>query len=227
MPQNSVYYGGTISYSHGQAWYLDLSIAQGHSSGSEAIPTGSFGVLNSTFSIDDTWYQLYLKYTFPQLRGKRLSAYVRGGASYITSTLNDNATGGYVYTQKDDTKDILGNLGAGVAYSLFTTHRFRIDLQAEAEGFIGERQQKTLETLSLDGGETFQPDNINNLLYGGIGLATVHAEYRMTKSGLFKVFGEAGVEGRYTLIEYSGSGSGTPTEYLWGPYVKLGLRYSF
>jgi len=35
-----------------------------------------------------------------------------------------------------------------------------------------------------------------------------------------------GLEGRYTLIEYSGNG-GTPSEYLWGPYVKLGLRYDF
>jgi hypothetical protein len=226
VPRNSFYYGGTLSYSYGQAWYVDLSYAKGNSSGNQSIPTGFLGPLDSSFSIDDTWYQLYLKYTFPQLRGKRFSAYVRAGASYITATLKDNGNGGY-YTQKDDTDDILGNVGAGVAYSLFTTHRMRVDLQGEVEGFFGERTQKTVETLSSDGGLPAEPDNLNNTLYGGIGIATVRMEYRLGHAGLFKVFGEAGLEGRYTLIEYSGSSSGTPTEYLWGPYVKLGVRYSF
>ena len=44
-------------------------------------------------------------------------------------------------------------------------------------------------------------------------------------SGLFKVFGEAGGEGRYTMITYPGGGS--PNELLWGPYVKLGISYAF
>jgi hypothetical protein len=228
VPRSSVYYGGTLSYSYGQAWYLDLSIAQGHSSGSESIPTGAEGTLNSEFSIDDTWYQLYIKYTFPQLRGKRFSAYLRAGASYITSKLNDNGTApGKLYTQTDKTQDILGNIGAGLAYSLFTTHRLRVDLQGEVEGFGGERTQQSLESLGEDSGLPSDTANIDNTLYGGIGIATVRMEYRMGKAGLFKVFGEAGIEGRYTLIEYSGSNSGTPSEYLWGPYVKLGLRYSF
>jgi hypothetical protein len=229
VPRNSVYYGGTISYSYGQAWYIDLSIAKGSSSGSQAVPTGEFGSLPSSFSIDDTWYQLYLKYTFPQLRGKRFSAYLRAGASYITATLNDEGTGAAVggrYSQHDTTDDILGNLGAGLAYNLFATHRMRVDLQGEIEGFGGERMQKTLESLSGDVGFPFVADNINNTLYGGIGLATVHVEYRMGHAGLFKIFGDAGIEGRYTLVQYP-SGGGTPSEYLWGPYIKAGLRYSF
>jgi hypothetical protein len=229
VPRSSVYYGGTLSYSYGQAWYIDLSLAQGHSSGSQAVPTGEFGSLPSSFSIDDTWYQLYIKYTFPQLRGKRFSAYLRAGASYITATLNDEGTGvggNGRYSQHDTTDDILGNLGAGLAYNLFATHRLRVDLQGEIEGFGGERSQKTLETLSGDQGFPFVADNINNTLYGGIGLATVHLEYRMGRAGLFKIFGDAGIEGRYALVQYP-SGGGTPTEYLWGPYIKAGLRYSF
>jgi hypothetical protein len=228
VPRNSVYYGGTLSYSYGQAWYIDLSYAQGHSSGSQSIATGFLGDINSTFSIDDTWYQLYLKYTFPQLRGKRFSAYLRAGASYITSTLKDDSTGASagVYSQKDDTQDILGNIGAGLAYSLYTTHRLRVDLQGEIEGFGGERSQQSTESLPDDGLSGPQTD-LSNTLYGGIGIATVRVEYRMGRGGLFKVFGEAGIEGRYTLIEYSGSNAGTPSEYLWGPYIKLGLRYSF
>lgn len=229
VPRNSFYYGGTISYSFGQAWYVDLSIAQGHSSGSQTIPTGFLGDIPSSFSIDDTWYQAYLKYTFPQLRGKRFSAYLRAGISYVTATLKDNAsqTIDGAYSQHDDTQDILGNVGFGLAYSLFTTHRLRIDLQGEAEGFFGERSQQTLETLASDRGLPFQTDDINNTLYGGIGRATLRAEYRMGKSGLFKIFGEAGIEGRYDIVDYSGSKSGSPNEYLWGPYVKIGARYAF
>jgi hypothetical protein len=229
VPRNSVYYGGTLSYSYGQAWYIDLSIAKGNSSGSQSIPFGDFGNVPSSFSIDDTWYQLYLKYTFPQLRGKRFSAYLRAGASFISATLNDEGTGvavGGRYSQNDKTQDILGNVGAGLAYSLYTTHRLRVDLQGEVEGFGGERTQKSLENLSADQGFPFETADINNTLYGGIGLATVHLEYRMGHAGLFKVFGDAGIEGRYTLIQYP-SGGGTPTEYLWGPYIKAGLRYSF
>ena len=134
------------------------------------------------------------------------------------------------YTQKDDTQDILGNVGFGLAYSLYTTHRLRIDLQGEVEGFYGERSQKSLETLStitLGPGESFQTADLNNTLYGGIGRATVHGEYRMGKSGLFKIFGDVGIEGRYDIINYSGSSSSSPNEYLWGPYLKLGLRYDF
>ena len=230
VPRNSFYYGGTISYSYGQAWYIDFSIAQGHSSGSQTIPTGFLGNLDSNFSIDDTWYQLYLKYTFPQLRGKRFSAYLRAGGSLITSTLNDNGTqpGGSRYTQNDKTTDYLGNVGFGLAYSLFTTHRLRVDLQGEAEGFYGDRSQKSLETLTgtvISSG--FQSASLNNTLYGGIGRATVRGEYRMGKSGLFKIFGEAGIEGRYDVVSYSNSKSSSPNEYLWGPYVKAGLRYAF
>jgi hypothetical protein len=232
VPRNSTYYGGTLSYSYGQAWFVDLSIAQGHSSGSQTIPTGFLGDINSTFSIDDTWYQLYLKYTFPQLRGKRFSAYLRGGVSYISATLKDNAnqTSEGAYTQKDDTQDILGNVGVGLAYSLYTTHKLRVDLQGEIEGFGGVRYQQSLETLStisLPPGESFQTADLNNTLYGGIGRATIHGEYRMGKSGLFKIFGEVGLEGRYDIVNYSGSSSSSPSEYLWGPYLKLGLRYDF
>jgi hypothetical protein len=231
VPRNSVYYGGTLSYSYGQAWFIDASIAQGNSSGSQSIPTGFLGNLPSAFSIDDTWYQLYLKYTFPQLRGKRFSAYFRAGGSYVTATLKDNATltageGGGAYTQTDDTTDILGNVGVGLAYSLYTTHRLRVDLQGEIEGFGGVRHQKSTE--ALPNSDEFGPTvDIDNTLYGGIGRATIHGEYRMGKSGLFKVFGDVGIEGRYDIITYSGSANSSPNEYLWGPYIKLGLRYDF
>ena len=54
----------------------------------------------------------------------------------------------------------------------------------------------------------------------------IRLDYRLGRSGLFKVFGEVGAEGRYTMISYP-EGAGTKDELLWGPYAKLGIRYSF
>lgn len=231
LPRASTYYGGTVSYSYGQAWYVDFSYAHGSTSGNQVIDTGFLGPLPSSFSIDDTWYQAYLKYTFPQLRGKNLSAYIRAGASYITADISDVSTGNQAgkYSQKDSTDDILGNVGLGVGYSLYSTRRFRLGVQVEAEGFYGVRSQSSVETFAnyTVGGSVIVPQtaSIDNNLYGGIGRATLRAEYRLGRTGLFKVFGEAGLEARYTEIDYPNAG--TFNEYLWGPYAKLGLRYAF
>lgn len=230
LPRASTYYGGTLSYSYGQAWYVEFSYAHGNTSGNQVIDTGFLGPLPSSFSVDDTWYQGYLKYTFPQLRGKRFSAYLRAGATYVTADISDASTGikaGY-YSQTDSTDDILGNLGAGVGYTLHNTVRLRLSLQAEAEGFYGSRSQSTLETFSKDqtaGQPATHTVSIDNNLYGGIGRATLRAEYKLGYTGRFKIFGEAGIEVRYTEIDYPSAG--TFNEYLWGPYVKLGLHYTF
>jgi len=226
--RNSTYYGGTLSYSYGQAWFLDLSYAQGSSSGNAQVPLGANFNLPSSFSIKDDWYQAYIRYTFPSLRGKRLSAYLRGGVSYVTADLTDDsiipALG--LYHQTDKTTDVLGNLGLGVGYSLYTTRRFRIGLQLEGEGFYGNRSQRSLETLpGLDASFPYKTADIDNTLYGGIGRATVRVEYRLGRSGLFKVFADGGAQVKYTQIQYSGLG--TFDELLWGPYVKLGVRYDF
>ena len=88
--RKSDYIGATISYSFGQAWYIDASYAHGNSSGDFALPETLFGQgPSSSFKIDDDWYQAYLRYTFPGLRGTRLSAYVRAGASYVKADLSD------------------------------------------------------------------------------------------------------------------------------------------
>ena len=228
VPRDSTYYGGTISYSYGQAWYLDLSYSQGQSSGNQSIDTGWLGPLNSQFTINETWYQAYIKYTFPQLRGKRISAYLRLGASYGTAELKDDAvlSPASRYHQTDTTSDLLGNLGLGLGYTLYSSRHFRFGLQAEIEGFYGQRTQTSLETLSADEGLEFKPKGIDNTLYGGIGRATMRMEYRMGKSGLFKIYCDLGAEARYTMIDYPG-GAGAPDEMLWGPYAKLGLRYAF
>jgi hypothetical protein len=227
VPRDSTYYGGTVSYSYGQAWYVDLSYEQGESSGSQSIDTKSLGTLPSSFKIDDTWYQIYVRYTFPSLRGKRFSAYLRAGVSFVQSDLTDDANSPALgrYTQTDSTEDTLGNLGFGLGYSLYTSRRVKLGLQFEGEGFYGTRSQNSLESLSADEGVVFVPANIDNTLYGGIGRVTMRFEYRLGQSGLFKIFGDVGAQGRYTMINYPGAS--TENELLWGPYVKLGIRYSF
>jgi hypothetical protein len=228
VPRNSVYYGGTVSYSYGQAWYVDFSYSKGNTTGSKDIPLGELGTLPSTFSIDDSWYQLYLKYTFPQLRGKRFSAYLRAGATYISAKLDDTSSSPEFeqYTQSDKTDEIQGNFGFGLGYSIYTARRLRLGVQFEGEGFYGYRQQKSLEDLTGDFGLAPQTADINNTLYGGLGRATLHAEYRLGRSGFFRIIGEGGVEGRYSEITYP-NGGGSQTESLWGPYVKLGISYAF
>jgi hypothetical protein len=226
VPRSSQYFGGTISYSYLHAWYIDVSYEDGKSSGNVGFNTTGFGNINSDFTIDDQWYQAYLRYTFPSLRGKRLSAYLRAGASYVDADLTMKAnTPEGLYNQNDHTKDILGNGGFGLGYSLYASRRLNISLQVEGEGFFGNRSQQSRETLSSDAGLTPKTANIDNTLYGGIGRGTVRFEYRLGQANRFKIFADGGGQAKFTEVTYPGAG--TTSEYLWGPYVKVGLRYSF
>jgi hypothetical protein len=226
--RDSTYWGATLSYSYGQAWYLDLSYASGDSSGTvdlDEIASGQTG----DFQITDDWLSAYIRYAFPQLRGKRLSAYLRGGVSFIQSEMNlDTTLPNYgLYTQNNETDEIQGNLGFGALYSLYTATRFRVGLQLEGEGFFGTRSQASLEVLpEVAGNVPWTTADFDTLVYGGLGRATVRFEYGLGRSGLFKLFADGGVALRYTLVDYSDVDE-TPSELLWGPYVKLGARYSF
>jgi hypothetical protein len=135
--RSSIYYGGTISYSYKRAWFIDLSTARGSSSGNvdfEALPFSSDPDFKTKFKIDDQWYQAYVRYTFPALRGKPFSAYLRAGASYVMADLEVEAIGGPPprYSQEDETRDILGNLGFGVTYMLYTTRKIRLGISESA-----------------------------------------------------------------------------------------------
>lgn len=221
--RSSLYYGGTVSYSFGQAWYFDLSYASGSSSGNPVI----IG-LPSTFTLDDTWYQGYIRYTFPGLRGRRLSAYLRAGASLVQSDLTWSTTLPQLgfYTQDNSAQDILGNLGFGVRYTIYANRRLSIGLQGEGEGFYGSRTQDSRETLTEDFGLEPVTVSLDNTLMGGIGRGTIRFEYRVGSSGLFRVYVDAGFQARFTIIDYP-QGGGSENELLWGPYAKLGMRYSF
>jgi len=224
--RTSDYFGGTLSYSYGQAWFLDLAYAHGTSSGNADVLLGSPPTLTSAFTINDDWYQAYIRYTFPGLRGKRFSAYLRAGFSYVQATLSDTTTipNLGLYHQDDKTDDLLGNLGFGVGYSLYASRHVRLGLQGEGEGFFGQRSQKSTEGLASSTLQ-FPTADISNDLYGGIVRLTLRFEYRLGSSGAFKLFADGGFQGKFTVINYSGLGSFD--EMLYGPYVKAGVRYSF
>jgi tetratricopeptide (TPR) repeat protein len=227
--RNSDYFGGTLSYSFGQQWFLDASYARGSSTGQFALvttggqsPFGNGG--QSTFKITDDWYQAYIRYAFPGLAGTHLSAYMRAGATYITITQSDISQFPNEYEQSNKANDIRGNLGFGALYLWHPTSRIRLGVQLEGEGFYGNRNQKSQESVPIN--NEFGPTvSINNSLYGGIGRGTVRFEYALGHSRLMRIFADGGMEATYTELSYPGAG--TANELLWGPYIKAGLRYSF
>ncbi len=232
--RSTVYYGGTLSFSPDRIWYLDISGEDGRSTGSTSIgiPNLLNGSFPANFDYNDTWYQVYLRYTLKNfLAGTGFQAYLRGGVSLVKATLdasNDElASAGYgpgqFYKEHDNTFDVLGNFGFGLTYALpISTFRAKYGLQLEGEGFAGNRSQDITETYAstLTGSTT-----INNTVYGAIGRLTVHAEYRLGHTGHWKVTGDAGMMTKYSFVDYAGIG--TKDELLWGPYVKVGASFVF
>ncbi|MFO1500032.1 MAG: hypothetical protein U1G07_16850 [Verrucomicrobiota bacterium] len=225
--RESDYIGATASYSFGQKWYFDFSYARGNSSTSADVPAGAT-LIPSDFKIDDDWYQFYVRYAFPALRGKKLAAYLRAGISFVQTDLRaDGATTiGDIpvsYSQKDDATDILGNVGFGLTYTLYNGERARFGVQFEGEGFYGNRSQETVESLQ---GITFPKHDIDNSVFGGVGRLTGRFEYALGKRGLVNLFADAGLQAKYSLINYDELHKDFD-ELLWGPYVKIGVSVSF
>jgi hypothetical protein len=130
------------------------------------------------------------------------------------------------YTQDNEAQDLLGNLGFGVRYTIYANRQLSIGLQAEGEGFYGTRTQDSNETLTEDFGLEPVTVSLDNTLMGGIGRGTVRFEYRLGSSGLLRVYLDAGFQAKFTIVDYP-DGGGSENELLWGPYAKLGVRYSF
>jgi hypothetical protein len=230
--RSTVYYGGTLSYSYGRSWYIDFSGEDGRSTGSTSlqIPGLAGPSIPASFDVNDTWYQVYLRYNLKNfLAGTRFTAYLRGGVSLVSATLdtvNDSFSsfgpGGF-YTEHDKTFDVLGQFGFGLTYSLYSTPRLKVGLQLEGEGFGGNRTQ--------DITETFVPHNqplsatINNTVYGALGRLTLHADYRLGESGRWKLTGDVGVMTKNSWVSYPDFG--TRPETLYGPYVKAGASFVF
>lgn len=230
--RDSVYEGGTLSYSRGTSWFLDLSYAEGSSSGTENLtPLSEVGGATSThFNIDESYYQGYVRYLPKRFLTTPFTLYFRAGFTYVDSKLTDAGlyrNSADYYSQTDKTTDYLGNLGFGVSRNLIHGDRLSVLLQVEGEGFGGERTQKSQENFpNLAVAPVHGPTaNINNTVYGGIGRGTVRFQYAFGKYGYFKAFADGGFEAKYTEIQYTGLGSFD--EILWGPYGRIGLRYDF
>ena len=229
--RNADYVGGTLSYTYGQSWYLDIGYSQGDSNGEVDANLGGGFTAPSQFTIKDTAYQAYVRYVPTSLRGKRLSAYFRAGVSFVDSEITDTLADPLLGFYREDIKatDLLGNVGFGVGYRLFSMGRFRLGLQGELEAFYGVRTQDITESFPAVP-ITLPSVTIDNTLYGGIGRGTMRMEYRLGQSGLFRIFVDAGVQLKYTQIEYPdavGFQKESFDEILWGPYAKLGFSYSF
>lgn len=226
--RDSAYYGASYAYSLGQSWYLDLGYIHGDSSGDFTFDVGV--PIPAAFAIKDDWYQLYIRYTFPQLRGQRFQAYLRAGVSYVQSDLTVIGTGGgNLYEQQDKTQDIYGNLGLGVSYSVYRQGRFKVRVNADLDVFYGQRSSDVSESVVL--GPPFDSvfstsDSFNSAVFGGYAKTTIRFQYDLNSSGLLRAFMDGGVQARHTEIEYP-AGLGRRDELLWGPYVKAGLLYSF
>ncbi|PYJ64101.1 MAG: hypothetical protein DME24_00005 [Verrucomicrobia bacterium] len=165
------------------------------------------------------------------MRFTRLSAYLRAGVSFVQADLHAINTrppplGGF-YEQTDRTEDILGNVGFGLVYFVYRDNRAKLGLQLEGEGFYGHRSQDSREDLHSFDLYPILNARIDNNLYGGLGRSTVRFEYALGRRGVFKLTADAGMEVKYTRIQYSDFGIGTRDELLWGPYAKIGLKYSF
>lgn len=231
-PRITDYIGSSVSYGYNQEWYFDIAYRQGSSSGDADVPLGvdaAGGNFNvpSQFSISESWYQAFVRWVPPWQRNRRLQYYGRAGISYVTSDLTDRSSGAGagLYYQKDETKDILGNLGLGLTYYLKDTGRLRMGLQLEAEGFYGSRQQRSLETLPAVQPFPFVTADIDNTVSGGFGRGTLHLEYRFGESRRLRAFMDTGGQVNYSVIKYPNLGSFD--ELLWGPFGKLGLSYRF
>ena len=229
--------GGTVSYSRGQAFFIDLSYARGSSSGGGLLPLGGATPEAGTFTISDDVFQVYFRYTPKRFRGTRLSPYIRIGVTYalgdVKALLDNEATQTH-YQQTDKITDYLGNVGFGLNYWFYRGDQLKIGFQFEGEGFYGTRSQSDQESLSVTTVVPRRPPvtsltvgsaSIHNSLYGGIGRGTFRFQYTLGSSGLFKVFADGGMQTKYTEIQYSGFGN--KDELLWGPYARVGFSYSF
>jgi hypothetical protein len=107
----------------------------------------------------------------------------------------------------------------------------------EGDGFYGDRSQSASGAISpevgyfkgnpISGPATPFSVNFDNDLWGGTARGTVRLQYYLGKARLARLFLDAGMQANYSSIDYTKFGLGNPSELLWGPYVKFGLRVSF
>jgi len=248
--ENANYYGGTVSGSLGRVWFVDLTYSRGSSRGQlnnlGAILGDAGGAvladLKTSYKLDEQFHQGYIRYAFPGLTGTRYSAYIRGGFTFATSTLdNVYAVDPVSGTFRSEALDYLGNLGAGIEYGLIRGDRTRVSLFVEGEGFGGLRQTDITESYSqsglvvpLDGAASVQ-----STVYGGLGRAITRFRWVLDRKSRLRLNLDIGLQARYLINEFNSMPdflnpvqpgyrvNVRADELLWGPYGRLGLSYSF
>lgn len=241
--RKSDYVGATVSYAWKNRVFVDASYILGSTKDEEEIEF-LLDNMKADYELEDAWYQLHMRVMLTK-PGARLGSYARFGVSYVDGEGSSFSQGSgglpYDYYHRDTHwKDVFGSVGVGLSYDLAGSLRYAVLLQVEGEGFYGRRGQTIEERLgSARGPEVDMPTAD---LYGGQVRFTVGIDaVPFASVDALRLYLDVGVQARYTevryptdsALSYSGSPDGakfegiTVNELLWGPYVKLGLKYTF
>ncbi len=244
--RESTYYGGSVSWQAFEGIGFDVAFSQGTSSANFTFKPEENGrwpqaAINSSFTLDDTWLQAYMRYRLPYIFGPRIGVYLRGGVTYMDAEYEGISDPSQAfYRNLGSIRDITGNLGFGLDYSFRPIKGIRPAIVFEGEGFGGIRAREfSEETLAISGENT-----MDNMVYGGLARLLIRAEYRFGKDERWRALLEGGIQGRMmfesygtpdrTLVDEQGAAipdsafqSGVESDLLWGPYVRAGLRFSF
>lgn len=233
-PRNSTYFGGTVSYRFTPRWQMDVAYSQGTSSGDFTVnphdkrfPQYS---IPSSFTLDDNWLQIYGRRRL-EYGPDWLQLYLRAGVTYVDGkTLSSSLPGYAFYVNKDTFTDLTGNFGLGAFVRLHPSKDRRWEWAAvfEAEGFAGVRSRSIEETTIPTGTQSSKTDD---LIYGGLGRATLRVGYTFGERESWDVFMEGGIQTRWTEENFSAPGlpknDEQQSDLLWGPYGRFGLRHRF
>lgn len=248
--RQSTYYGGSISWQAFEGIGFDVAYSQGTSSGNFTFKPEANGrwpqaAISSTFTLDDTWLQTYVRYKLRPIFGRNIGVYLRGGVTYMDASYEGVSNPFQSFYRNVGTiRDITGNLGFGIDYGFRPVKGIRPVIVFEGEGFGGIRSREFSEqTLPISGS-----NSMDNMVFGGLGRLLVRAEYRFGKNERWRAMIEGGVQARMMFESYgvpdkplfddrnspnrvqipgSAFESGTKSDILWGPYVRAGIRYAF
>lgn len=248
--RESTYFGGAITWQAKPGLGFDFAFSQGTSTGNFTFKPEEGGrwpqaAINSSFTLDDTWLQAYVRYDLKPLFRRRVNMYLRGGFTYMDAEYEGISEPSQAfYRNTGSIRDLMGNVGLGLSYALPLVKGIRPSIVFEAEGFGGLRSREFSEvTLPIQG-----DNSMDNMIFGGLTRLMLRAEYRFGKAKQWRAMLEGGVQARWmfeaygdadrqlvddrdpsgnTLLPNSVFESATKMDLLWGPYVRAGLRYSF
>jgi hypothetical protein len=242
--RESDYVGATVSYAWNNRIFVEGSYIKGRTSGTESlewlVPSSD---AEASYRLDDEWYQIHLRLLLSRPEA-RLSTFIRLGVSYVESDSRAanlaflDVLKNELYERFESSTDLLGGIGFGFAYELYATRSVSLRAQLEGEGFYGKRDQSLRERLRDQQGRNVTLPEAD--IYGGQARLTVRLDLLpVRRLDALRGYVDVGVQSRYTELRYPAatipaiSGESvrfekhSANELLWGPYVKVGLNYSF